>query len=108
MKKIAFMFVAAALVAACGGKGGEQQVVEPVMPDTAAIEAQFVDFVYDLTAEDSAALAVEGVDTLDAAAVAELIAGKKAEAIAAALQAEYDKLNAPAPAEGEEEPAPAE
>ena len=105
MKKIAFMFAAAALVAACGGKGGnEQQALEPVMPDTAAIEAQFVDFVYDLTAEDSAALAIEGVDTLDAAAVAELIAGKKAEAIAAALQAEYDKLNAPAPAE-EEQPA---
>ncbi len=102
MKKIAFMFAAAALVAACGGKGGEQKAVEPVMPDTAAIEAQFVDFTYDLTAEDSAALAVEGVDTLDCQAVCDFIAGKKAEAIAAALQAEYDKLNAPAPAEGEQ------
>ena len=59
---------------------------QPVPVDTAAVVAQFDNFVYELTAEDSAALAVEGVDTL------------AAEAIAAALQAEFEKLN-PAPAE---------
>jgi len=100
MKKIAFMFVAAAMFAACGGSK-DQKVVEeaqPVPVDTAAVTAQFDNFVYELTAEDSAALAVEGVDTLAAEAVAALVEAKKAEAIAAALQAEFEKLN-PAPAE---------
>jgi len=99
MKKIAFMFVAAAMFAACGGnKETKVEEAQPVPVDTAAVTAQFDNFVYELTAEDSAALAVEGVDTLAAEAVAALVEAKKAEAIAAALQAEFEKLN-PAPAE---------
>ena len=71
---------------------------QPVPVDTAAVVACFDDFVYELTAEDSITLMVEGGGTLDAEAVAALVEYKKAVAIDEALQAEFDRLN-PAPAE---------
>ena len=86
MKKYAFMFVAAALFAACGG---EQKPAQENTEVEAPVEEQPVEVV--LTAEDSAAVAamVEGIedeavkDSICKAAFDSIVASKAAAAVEA-------------------------
>ena len=104
MKKIAFMFVAAAMFAACGGNKETKVEEQPqvVTPDTAAVTKVVMDAFesYTLTADDSIALGVEpGTEVaLDSAKVADFIKAKIDTAIEEALKAKFEELN-PTPAE---------
>ena len=85
MKKIAFMFVAAAMFVACGGQKAETPAVEEVVEET--IE--------------------EAIDSAAAWALVGDTTGLEADTIAAKFQAAVDSLKAQA-AQVVEEAAPAE